>query len=209
MFLDTCLFLNRLSNLLAYNCSQHNVIFVCFSVVFVVFFPLSFLFLIIWVLSLFLMVNVARDLLILFKTNTQLLVLWIFSIIFISIYLSFWYLLFPSTIDFFCSSVYNSFRWQFRLFIWGFLVSWRQPVSLRISPLVQVLLHLLDFVRLWFHCCLSWLISCFILSLIHWFFHSVFFNLHTVFFFFFFFFFFSFCGSFLVSYHCGQKRCLK
>ena len=177
--------------------------------VFVVIFPLSFLFLIIWVPSLFLMVNVARDLLILLKTNTQLLVLLMFSIIFISIlfiYSSDIYY-FLATIDFFCSSVYNSFRWQFRLFIWGFLVSWRQPVSLRISPLVQALLHPLDFVRLWFHCCLSWLISCFILSLIHWFFHCVFFNLHTVFFFFFFFF--SFCGSFLVSYHCGQKRCLK
>ena len=110
------------------------------------------------------------------------------------------------TLGFVCSFFPNSFRCQVRLSE-IFLVSWGRPVWLWTSLLVLFLLHPMGFRKLCFHFHLSWgicwfplwfhcwpvvcSVACCLVSMCSFFSR------------------FSYCGWFLVSHCCDQKRCLK
>ena len=85
---------SRLSNLLAYSCSQYSFTILFISVQSVVMSSLSFLILEIWVFSLFFLVSLAEGLPILLTySKNQILVLFFFSIVFLIL----WYLSFTSS----------------------------------------------------------------------------------------------------------------
>ena len=198
---------SRLSNLLAYNCSQYSLMIFCMSVVQIEIFPFLFLILFIWVLSLFSLMSLPRCLSILafpkklywYFIFVLICILFISSLIFI---ISFLLL----TLGFVCSYS-NSFRYYTKLLAWNFSCFSRKAFMVMNFPLRTAFAatHAFFF-KLFPHCHLyqgtfNFLFDFFIESLI---FSSMFFSLHVVCFPHFF-----PCGSFPVSCHWSQKRYLK
>ena len=136
----------------------------------------------------------------------------------------YWPFLFFLSLFYLCllwSVLFSYFYWVwlfffFFLFLLGgrlgclfeiFIVSYGRPVLLWTSLLETLQLHLIDFVRLYFHCHLLQCIFWFLLWFHNWLivFSVAYCWVSTCCFFSYF----SFCCWFLFSYHYGQKSCLK
>ena len=107
------------------------------------------------------------------------------------------------TLGFVCSSFSNSLGDRLG---WDF--SYLRKSGIAMNFLELLLLHTIDFCKVVFLLLFVtryFLISSLISSLTYWVFSSILFSLHVFVLFFPVF----LCGWFLMSYHCGQKRCLK